>query len=279
MGQPMAMNLLNGGFPLAVYSRRTKTHEPLRSAGAAAVGTPAELAAGSDVVITMVTGTQDVEDVLFGPGGIVHGARPGLVHIDMSTISPIATRDMADRLMASGIEMLDAPVSGGPVAARAGTLLVMVGGRADVFARMKPVLELLGGSVVHLGPHGAGQAAKACNQLLVVMTALGVAEALHLAEALGLEPSVVQRTLMGGLAASRVLELFGSRMASRNFDAGIDTRLYHKDLGIVMELLERLHVDAPVAALTKQYVDRLMARGHAHDDLAALITVAGTSPS
>lgn len=273
MGKPMALNLLKGGFPLVVYSRRPEAAEPLRAAGAATAPSVADVAARADVVITMVTGTADVEEVLFGERGLVHGARRGVVAIDMSTISPLATQDMAARLAARGIDMLDAPVSGGPGAAIAGSLVVMAGGSAEVFARVQPIFAVLASSVVHLGPHGSGQAAKACNQLLIVMTTVAVAHALSLAQKLGLDPGVVQRTLMGGLASSRVLDLFGSRMASRDFRAGIETRLYHKDLGTVMDLFHRLHIEAPAAERTEDYVDALVAQGRGSDDLAALISL------
>ena len=175
-----------------------------------------------------------MESVLLGAGGVVHGARPGSVVIDTSTIDPAATRTIAAALAERGVDMLDAPVSGGPQGARDATLSIMVGGRADVLAHVRPLLDCLGAAVRHMGGHGAGQATKACNQLLLLVTAQGVAEALTLARRAGLDPGQVREALLAGMASSRVLDFFGERMARRDFAAGIESRLYHKDLDIVL---------------------------------------------
>ncbi len=276
MGRPMAINLLRAGHAVTVHARRAASCGPLVERGAATAASPAELAAGCDAVFTMVTGTADVEAVLLGGDGVVHGARPGSVVIDTSTIDPAATRTIAAALAERGVDMLDAPVSGGPQGARDATLSIMVGGRADVLARVRPLLDCLGAAVRHMGGHGAGQATKACNQLLLLVTAQGVAEALTLARRAGLDPGQVREALLAGMASSRVLDFFGDRMARRDFDAGIESRLYHKDLDIVLSLAHDLGVALPAGALTMQLVNGLHGQGRGRDDLSALITLVET---
>ena len=273
MGRPMALNLLRGGHEVTVHARRAASLEPLIERGAASAATPAELAAGCEAVITMVTGTADVETVLLGAHGVLHGARPGTVVIDMSTIDPGATRAIAAALAERDVDMLDAPVSGGPHGARDATLSIMVGGRADVLARARPIFDCLGTTVRHMGGHGAGQATKACNQLLLLVTAQGVAEALVLARRAGLDAGQVREALLGGMASSSVLDFFGDRMVRRDFAAGIETRLYHKDLDIVLRLAHGLGVALPAGALTMQHINGLHGQGRGRDDLSALITL------
>ena len=273
MGRRMALNLIGGGHEVTVYARRSASVQPLAERGAATSATPAELARGCDAVITMVTGTSDVETVLLGPEGVVHGARPGTVAIDMSTIDPGATRKLAAALAEQGVDMLDAPVSGGPHGARDATLTIMVGGRADVLARVRPLLDCLGTTVRHMGSHGAGQATKACNQLLLLVTAQGVAEALVLARRAGLDAGQVREALLGGMASSSVLDFFGDRMVRRDFAAGIESRLYHKDLDIVLRLAHDLGIALPAGALTMQHINGLHGQGRGKDDLSALITL------
>ena len=221
----------------------------------------------------MVTGTADVESVLLGADGVVHGARSGSVVVDMSTIDPEATRTIAAALAERGVDMLDAPVSGGPQGARDATLSIMVGGRAEVLARVRPLLDCLGAAVRHMGGHGAGQTTKACNQLLLLVTAQGVAETLTLARRAGLDPGQVREALLAGMASSRVLDFFGDRMARRDFDAGIESRLYHKDLDIVLRLAHDLGVALPAGAVTMQLVNGLHGQGRGRDDLSALIAL------
>ena len=273
MGRPMALNLLRAGHAVTVHARRAAAMEPLVEHGATPAATPAALAAGCEAVITMVTGTADVEAVLLGAEGVVQGARRGTVVIDMSTIDPGATRTMAAALAGRGIDMLDAPVSGGPHGAREGSLSIMVGGDADVLARVRPVLDCLGSAVRHIGGHGAGQTTKACNQLLLLVTAQGVAEALVLARRAGLDPGRVREALLGGMASSSVLDFFGDRMVRRDFAAGIETRLYHKDLDIVLRLAHELGVALPAAALTMQSINGLHGQGRGREDLSAVITL------
>ena len=273
MGRPMALNLLRGRHELTVWARRPAALEPLLERGAAAAATPAALAAGSDAVFTMLTGAADVEQVLFGEHGVAHGARPGTLVVDTSTIDPAAARAMAARLQERGLDALDAPVSGGPHGARDGALSIMVGGPADVLERARPLFDCIAAKVLRMGDAGAGQATKACHQLLLLVTAQGVAEALTLARRCGLEVGRVREALLQGMASSRVLDFFGDRMARRDFDAGIESRLYHKDLDVVMRLAHGLGVPLPAGAVTMQFVNGLHGRGRGRDDLSTLITL------
>jgi len=273
MGRPMALNLMQHGHQMGVYSRRPESAAPLTAAGARAYATPAELAANAEVIFTVVTHSSDVEQVVLGENGVIQGGRAGSVVVDMETISPKVARDVARTLAAENIDMLDAPVSGGPIGAERATLSVMVGGKETVFNRIKPLLECLGKTIVHMGDHGAGQITKACNQLALLVTAQGVAEALALAKDCGVDPARVREVMLGGVAASRVLELFGKRMVDRDFAAGIETRLYHKDLHIVLDLAHESGLALPAAALTMQHINALMGRGEGGNDLSALIKV------
>jgi 3-hydroxyisobutyrate dehydrogenase-like beta-hydroxyacid dehydrogenase len=273
MGRPMALHLLQAGYPLCVYARRSEQAAPLLDAGASFSSTPAELASRSDVVITMVTATSDVEEVLLGPNGVVAGAKPGVTAIDMSTIAPKATVRIAQALDARQVRMLDAPVTGGPAGAQAATLTIMVGGDASVLDEMRPVLDRLGRQIVHMGGHGAGQIAKACNQLALLVNAEGVAEALALGARCGLDPHALRQALLGGIAASRVLDVFGTRMAQRQFTPGMATRLYDKDLNIVLDLAREAGQQLPAAMVVRKHLDDMVARGDADKDLAALIQI------
>ncbi|MBI2224946.1 MAG: NAD(P)-dependent oxidoreductase [Betaproteobacteria bacterium] len=273
MGRPMALNLINAGYPMSVYARRPETAAPLVAAGARAFPTPAALAAECDVVFTIVTASADSEQVALGPQGIIEGARKGTVVVDMATISPLATRRIAQALEARDVEHLDAPVSGGPMGAQGATLAIMAGGKPLVFERIKPLFERLGKTLLHMGDHGAGQVTKACNQLALTVTAQGAAEALALARRCGLDPARVHEVLMGGFAASRVLELFGRRMAGRNFGPGIDARFYHKDVAIALELAQDAGLPLPAAAAVKQQINALMGAGDGGADFSVLIRV------
>ena len=271
MGRPMALNLMRHGHGMTVYARRPEALEPLVAAGATSCSTPAALAGVCDVVFTMLTATGDVEDVVFGENGVGHGARRGSLVIDMSTIDPTKTRAMAARLSDSGIDMLDAPVSGGPRGAREATLSIMVGGQSNIVERARPLFDCLGKKVLYMGQHGAGQATKACHQLLLLVTAQGVAEALTLARRGGLDVERVQQAMMNGMASSRVLEFFGERMARRDFTAGIESRFYHKDLDIVLQWAHVLGVALPAGAVTMQFINGLHGQGRGGDDLSSLI--------
>jgi 2-hydroxy-3-oxopropionate reductase len=271
MGRPMALHLLHAGHTLGVYARRPEAVAPLVAAGAFQAATSAELATCSDVVITMVTATADVEHVLLAEDGVLAGAKPGTTVIDMSTIAPRATQRIAASLGAKQVRMLDAPVTGGPAGAEAATLTIMVGGDAVVLDEMRPLLERLGRQIVHMGSNGAGQIAKACNQLALLVNAEGVAEALTLGARCGLDPQTLRQALLGGIAASRVLDVFGERMAARQFAPGMATRLYDKDLNIVLDLANEIGQSLPAAALLRKQLDEMIVHGDGNRDLAALI--------
>jgi 2-hydroxy-3-oxopropionate reductase len=271
MGRPMALNLLRSGHDLGVYARNPDAAAPIIAAGATGYATPAALAAASDAVIAMVTATSDVEEVLLGPAGVIEGARPGTIAIVMSTISPAATRRIAAALGARDIQMLDAPVTGGPMAAENATLTIMVGGEPDVLERARPILSSFGSTIVHVGGQGAGETAKACNQLALLITAEGVAEALALARRCGLDPRIVRQVLLTGIASSRVLEFFGGRMVDRQFEPGIEARLYHKDLGIVLDVARDAGQPLPAAAVVMDHLRTMMSRNQGNKDLSVLI--------
>ena len=273
MGRPMALHLLEAGHELSVYARRAEAAQPLVDAGATRRATPAEVAAASDVVFTMVTTGADVEAVALGEDGIVHGAKPGTVLVDMGTIPPDTARRIAARLAERGIEAIDAPVSGGEVGARNATLAIMAGGKAEVLARVRPLLEKLGRTLVHVGPSGAGQVAKACNQMIMVSCIEAVAEAMLLAQRAGADPEKVRLALAGGSAGSRVLEVFGAKMTARDFKAGVEARLHHKDFGILLNEAVSLGAPLPVAAQVWQQLNALMAQGRGREDTSVLLKV------
>lgn len=273
MGRPMALHLMRHGHRMGVYARRAEATAPLVAAGATRYDTPAMLAAQCEVVFTMVTNSQDVAEVVLGADGLIHGLQRGSVLVDMETISPSVARDIASTLAKQGVDMLDAPVSGGPAGAEQATLAIMAGGRLDVFERIKPLFACMGKTIIRVGDSGAGQITKACNQLLLLVTAQGAAEALALARRCGVDPATVRDVLMGGIASSRVLEVFGKRMVERNFANGIDTRLYHKDLAIALGLVHEHGAAAPAASVTMQHINAAMGRGEGASDLAVLIEV------
>ncbi|HTD90481.1 MAG TPA: NAD(P)-dependent oxidoreductase [Burkholderiales bacterium] len=273
MGRPMALHLMKHGHSMGVYARHAESATPLVAAGATRYDTPAALAAQCEVVFTMVTNSRDVEQIVLGPDGIARGARAGSVLVDMETIAPAVARSVAVELAKQGVEMLDAPVSGGPTGAEQATLAIMAGGKPEVFERIKPLFACMGKTIVRVGDNGAGQITKACNQLLLLVTAQGAAEALALAQRCGVDPAIVREVLMGGIASSRVLDVFGKRMVERNFANGIDTRLYHKDLAIALDLVHEHGAAAPAASVTMQHINAVMGRGEGSSDLAVLIEV------
>jgi 2-hydroxy-3-oxopropionate reductase len=273
MGAPMVRNLLKGGFTVTVWARRADAIAPLVEAGAIAGESAAHVASSSDIVMTMVTDTRAVEEVLLGERGVASGARPGLLVIDHSTIDPAATKRIAGELQTRGIDMLDAPVSGGDAAAEAGTLAIMVGGSAAALERATPALSCYGKSIVHIGPNGAGQVAKACNQICTIVNQLGAAEAMLLAERAGVDPRAVKEALMGGFAASRMLDLQAPKMIARDFEGKVESRLHHKDIHIVLDLARSLGLELPASAAAADVLDRLQQRGGARQDAAAIFTV------
>ncbi len=235
MGRPMAKNLLAAGYPLVVHSRSSGPVEVLVGLGATRADGPAAVAGAVDIVITMLPDTTDVEQVLTGPGGVIGTAVAGALVVDMSSIDPGPTRSIAAAFAERGVSMLDAPVSGGETGAIEATLSVMVGGEPAAFDRARPLFEALGKSIVHVGPSGAGQVCKACNQLVVAATIEAVAEALLLAERSGVDPAKVREALLGGFAGSKILDVHGQRMLDRAFDPGFRIRLHRKDARIVEE--------------------------------------------
>jgi 2-hydroxy-3-oxopropionate reductase len=273
MGTPMVRRLLNGGHTVTVWARRREAIAPLAEAGAGVGESPADVAAKSDIVMTMVTDTAAVEEVVLGERGIARGARTGCLVVDHSTIAPDGARRIARALAAQDVEMLDAPVSGGTIAAEAGTLVIMVGGSTAAVERASPVLSSYARTIVHVGSSGAGQVAKACNQICVIVNQAGAAEAMLLAERAGVDPRAVKDALMGGFAASRMLELQAPKMIARDFQGRIEARLHHKDIHIVLDLARALGIELPASTAAAGVLDRLQQRGGARQDSAAVISV------
>ncbi len=273
MGRPMALNLRKAGHALWVHGRRPVTMEVLAEAEATACTSAEDVAANADIVFIMVSDTPDVEQVILGEKGVIRRARPGSVVVDMSTISPAATREMAAALGAKGVDMLDAPVSGGEVGAINATLSIMVGGKRETFERVKPYFDVLGKNIVHVGDNGAGQVAKACNQIVVAVTIQAVSEALLFARKNGVDPAKVREALMGGFAGSKILEVHGKRMLDNDFKPGFKVKLHQKDLRIVIEDAHKMGLALPGAALVAQHLNALMGTGDAEIDSAAVIKV------
>ncbi len=270
MGKPMAKNLLGAGFPLTVHSRSDAPVDELVDAGAVRAGGAAEVAAASDIVITMLPDTGDVEQVLTGEGGVVDGASAGSLVIDMSSIDPGPTRAMAQRFADVGVAMLDAPVSGGERGAIDAALSIMVGGEAAAFERATPIFETLGRNIVHVGPSGAGQVCKACNQLVVAATIEAVAEALLLAERSGVDAAKVREALLGGFAGSKILEVHGQRMLDRTFDPGFRIRLHRKDARIVEEAAAATATPIPSFTVVTEQLQKAVDAGDGDRDHSGL---------
>jgi 2-hydroxy-3-oxopropionate reductase len=276
MGKPMAGHLVSRGHHVTVHSRSQGPVDELVGAGATAASTPAEVAKQSDIVITMLPDTPDVDLVLTGPTGVLAGLRRGSIVIDMSSISPVETRRLAKTVASAGGTMLDAPVSGGDIGAKAASLSIMVGGDAGAFARVKPVLACMGNPerIVHIGTKpGSGQICKVCNQMAIGGALAGVSEALALARKAGVDPALVRQALLGGFASSRVLEVHGERMLTKNYVPGFKTKLYQKDLRIATETAADYSVSTPATAIVSQLVNALIAGGGADKDYSAVGTV------
>ena len=275
IGRPMAKNLMKAGHSLVVHSRSRGPVDELVAAGARAARSPAEVARQSSIVITMLPDTADVELVLTGPDSVIGALQPKAIVIDMSSISPGATRALASKVAAAGATMLDAPVSGGEIGAVNASLSIMVGGDADAFARVKPILESMGNPerIIHIGESGAGQICKVCNQVAIGGALAGVSEAMALARKARVDGARVRQALLGGFAASRVLEVHGERMLNANYKPGFRTRLYQKDLRLANEAAAANGVAMPATALVTQLVNALIAAGGADLDYAALGTV------
>jgi 3-hydroxyisobutyrate dehydrogenase len=272
MGKPMALNLQKADYPLVVYNRTPGKTAELEAGGAQVADSPAAVAAQSDIVIAIVTDTPDVEQVLFAENGVAGAAIEGTVFIDMSTISPDATREFAAKLKSQDVAYLDAPVSGGDVGAVKGTLTIMVGGDADVVERCRPVFEAMGSRVTHVGPVGAGQTVKACNQILCAGHMTAMCEALTLASAAGLELDTVLQVVTGGAANSWALENLGPKIAHGDMAPGFMVRLIQKDLNIVMNAAKEADLPLPGTAIAVQNFRAVQAAGDGDLGTQAMIT-------
>ena len=273
MGKPMSNQLLRAGFTLTVYDISREAVEELAAAGARQASSAKEVAEVSEAVITMLPGDEEVKDVVLGREGVMEGIRKGAVVVDMSTISPQTVKALARDLEEKGVEMLDAPVSGGQEGAREASLSIMVGGKEGIFERMKPVFQKLGKNVSFIGDHGAGQVAKACNQIIVALTIEAVAEALIFAKKTGFDPERVRKALMGGYAQSRVLEVHGKRMTDRNFVPGGKVRSHKKDIEIVMAVARELGICLPGTALASHLWNAVVAQGGIDWDHSSMVKV------
>ena len=271
MGKPMAGHLVEAGHTVHVISRSPGPVRDLEALGAVACNSAKEVSERSDIVFIMVPDTPDVDTVLFGPNGVAEGARRGSVVADMSSISPIATKEFAQKLESLGVEMLDAPVSGGQLGAQNATLSIMVGGKAGTFEKIKPFFKLMGQSIVHVGPSGDGQTCKVANQIVVDLTIEAVGEALLLASKAGADAAKVRDALMGGFAGSRVLELHGERMMTHSFEPGFRIRLHQKDLNLALEAARELGVSLPNTATAQELFNAVKAKEGGDLDHSAMV--------
>jgi 3-hydroxyisobutyrate dehydrogenase len=270
MGAPMAQNILKDGHTLTVHNRTRQREEPLAKLGAKRAASPKEAATEAEVVITCVSDTPDVEEVILGDNGVIQGAPSGTVVVDMSTISPVATRKIAAALAEKGLKMIDVPVSGGSEGAQKGTLTIMVGGEEADLEKARPVLEAMGKTITLVGPVGAGQITKAINQIIVGGVYLSVAEGLALGLKADLDMVKVVNAISGGAAASWVLDNRAGNMINNTYPLGFRLRLHRKDLRIALEAAQELGISLPMAALVEQIENGLVARGHGDEDVSAL---------
>lgn len=273
MGRPMAWNLMRAGYDLVVHNRTAAKAEELAEGGATAVGTPREVAELSDVVITMLPDSPDVEQVVAGENGVLEGIRSGALLVDMSTISPVVTRELYGRLKERGASMLDAPVSGGDVGAIEGTLSIMVGGEESDFERAEPLFEVMGRTIVRVGPSGAGQVTKAANQVVVGLTIAAVSEALVLGSRGGVEPEKILDVLGGGLAGNQVMKVKRQKFLEHVFEPGFRSELHHKDLGIALSAGREYGIALPVTAVVDQLFQAMKKKGWGGEDHSGLLRV------
>lgn len=271
MGKPMCLNLLNANYSVTVNNRTKSKIEALVKMGAIAADSPREVAERSDMIITIVTDSPDVEEVILGENGIFHGAKAGSIVIDMSTISPSVTRTIAEKLADKNIDMLDAPVSGGDTGAKAGTLAIMVGGKKDVFQRCLPIFNVLGKTVTHVGSPGMGQTVKLCNQILVSVTNMAVSEALIFAKKSGVDPKVMIEATKNGAAGSWQLANLGPKMVERDFAPGFMIDLQQKDLRLALESARENHLPVPALSLVHQHYAGCQAMQEGREGTQALI--------
>ena len=271
MGSPMAGHLLDAGCQVATSVNRTEPSGELKGKGLKVLASPREVTAASDIIITMLPDTPQVESVLFGEHGVASGLTEGKLVIDMSSISPIATREFAARVNINGCAYLDAPVSGGEVGAKAASLTIMVGGPEAAFERALPIFEKMGKNITLMGGNGAGQTTKVANQIVVALTIEAVAEALLFASKAGVDPAKVRQALMGGLASSRILEVHGERMIKRTFNPGFRIELHQKDLNLALEGAKAMGMSLPNTASTQQLFSACVANGGAAWDHSGLV--------
>ena len=271
MGKPMASHLVKAGHKVHVYDLAEESVKQLCVLGAKACGCCREIAQKSDIIFIMVPDTPDVGAVLFGTDGLAEGLKPGSIVVDMSSISPIATKEFAKKLAAMGVKMLDAPVSGGQVGAENATLSIMVGGPVDVFDQIKPYFELMGKNIVRIGDHGDGQTCKVANQIVVALTIEAVGEALLFASKAGADPAKVRSALLGGFAQSRILELHGERMIKHNFSPGFRIRLHQKDLNLALDAARSMGLSLPNTSLAQELFNAVAAQGGSDLDHSAMV--------
>lgn len=270
MGRPMAENLREADYELVVYNRTEEKADEFVDGGGEKASSPREVAEKSDVVITMLPDSPQVEELVLGEDGVAEGLSDGKLYIDMSSIAPATARQVHEALEEKGVEAVDAPVSGGQPAAESGDLAIMVGGSDDAVERARPILEVMGKAVTHIGPPGSGQVAKAANQVVVALTIQAVAEALTLVRKSGVDAAKVREALLGGLAQSKILEMHGERMLERTFDPGFKLTLHRKDLSIALQAAREEGVPLLATAQAAEVMNALLASGHGDDDHAVI---------
>ena len=271
MGKPMAGHLLAAGHTVHVYDVVPESVKELAAKGAVACNSGKEVAQKSDIIVTMVPDTPDVEAVIFGKDGVAEGVRSGSIVVDMSSVSPLATKEFAKKLAAMGVKMLDAPVSGGQVGAQNATLSIMVGGEPKVFEQIKPYFELMGKNIIHIGGNGDGQTCKVANQIVVGETIMAISEALLYASKAGADPGKVREALLGGFAQSRILELHGGRMLERKFAPGFRIRHQQKDLNLALQSARSLGMSLPGTAIAQEMFNAVAAQGGIDLDHSVLL--------
>jgi 2-hydroxy-3-oxopropionate reductase len=271
MGKPMAEHLLKAGNTLYVYDVVAKSVDDLKQQGAIPCASSKEVAGKVKIVFIIVPDTPDVDAVIFGKNGVAEGIKPGSIVVDMSSISPIATKEIARKLKAMGVEMLDAPVSGGQVGAQNASLSIMVGGPEEIFAQIKPYFDLMGKNIVLVGGNGDGQTCKVANQIIVALNIEAVGEALLFAAKAGADPAKVRTALMGGFADSRILQLHGERMIKRTFQPGFRIRLHQKDLNLALESARKMGLSLPNTATAQELFNSMAAHGGSELDHSALV--------
>jgi len=273
MGKPMARNLMRAGYPLVVHDKNRGPVQELVAEGAKEAFSPKEVAQPVETIFTSLPDDKIVEEVVLGKNGIIEGIKSGAVLVETSTISPATARKIAEKLAPKGVEMLDAPLSGGVVGAEKATLSIMVGGKAEIFERVLPLLQKLGKNITHIGGHGTGQIAKAANQIIVALSIDAVAEALIFAKKAGADPAKVRKALLGGFAQSRVLEEHGQRILDRNFEPGGKMRFHQKDIGIVLSIAKELGIYLPGTSMMADLWNAMTAQGMLDWDHSALVKV------